>query len=200
MKHTIKFVLIIICWLLTFSVNAQFRIGLKGGVDIMNFSGKQSYNQEVNITIENSTSYSFYWGLITQYHFNNPFFIQSELLIAKQSGMVPNVISSYSSPTNAIQVPVYVGYKFNIASDLDILLGLGPYVAYGAPGVNSLKKEVKGSDFFNFGLASMTGIQWNRIVLTIGYDLTLSRQVDEIERKMGIKHTTFKLSAGYLFK
>jgi hypothetical protein len=112
--------------------------------------------------------------------------------------MVPNGLS-LSTPTNFIQLPAYVGYKYNVISKLDVLLGIGPYVAYGISGRNIFKEKISASDLFNFGMATMTGVQWNnKIQLSAGYDLNLDRQKSELEKERG-NYYTFKNSISLFY-
>lgn len=177
MKSKIYLLVVLLFNIYIYSVEARVDIGLKGGLNLSVMSGypDRMVNDGDGNWVKLSTSYvaSYHLGLIFQYHFDREFFIQPELLYSKQGrkDVCSTMNTSSVVSLSYIKLPVYGGYKYNVGENLDLLIGAGPYLAYGVSfGNDDFRKEYKKNDW---GVAFMGGIQWDNLQITIGAELGL---------------------------
>jgi hypothetical protein len=190
MFKKIIFVLIVALGASTFANAQNIKLGVKGGLNTSTISGFDKVIgllDDLDEAIEGieigdvSTSYKlgFHLGVVAQYESGN-FFLQPELLFS-QIGLSTKIEGkSERGNLNYLQLPVYAGYKTSVGDGLDLLLGAGPFVAYGISGTeNPFNKKDDGRlKRFDAGLSFMAGIQLDKIQIALGYDLGLVDMVD----------------------
>ena len=197
-------------------VSAQdFKFGVKAGLNTSTIGGFKDLWDSANeiggdiLSGNYSTSYKlgFHAGIVAQCDFGN-FFVQPELLFS-QIGVAEKLDSkTESSNLNYLQLPIYAGYKTPVGLGLDLLIGAGPYLGYGLSGTdNPFKKDEGMFKRFDAGLSFMGGIQFNKIQITLGYDLGLIDMMDMPDWKIAkdiaglssVKNQNIKVSLAYFF-
>ncbi|SHF85698.1 porin family protein [Dysgonomonas macrotermitis] len=100
-----------------------------------------------------------------------------------------------------LQVPLYVGYKFEVADNLSVYFSGGPYFAYGIGGkatietsLNGEKEKNKVDVFgdeawkrFDAGFSLLLGVERKRFSFNAGYDfgmVNVDRQYDVYNRNL----------------
>jgi len=206
-------VIFVLCLLTlgTIGSSAQLSYGVKAGLNTSTLSG---YSDLIGTAADMSgqdidfdTKYKlgFHAGIMAQ--LNSPvngLFIQSELLYSSLGLKVEMEDESETNNLNYIQLPIYVGYKIGAGVGLDIILGAGPYFGYGISGTGDA------FDMFNrfdCGLSAMGGIQYNKMQITVGYDLGLTdnmgvdgwKTAKVLAGFSSISNRNIKVSVGYFF-
>jgi len=213
MKTLFRVLTIIVASLtISLTTQAQVKFGVKGGLNASSIAGMEKFLKLGNEAggfgydkIETSYKLGFHAGLMAQIDLpgTNVFF-QPELLYSAQGvdaeadGESDNVSLGY------LQLPIYVGYKFNAGLGLDVIVGVGPYLAYGIYGNDDYFDTFKR---FDFGFSAMGGIQFNDLQITIGYDLGVINAADmdgwsdmkDAFDLSNICNRNFKVSVGYFF-
>ena len=147
----------------------KFQIGIKGGANISTISGIEEmfYMMDEEITVE--SIFGFHIGVVGQYNFSNGLFIQPEILYSYQGfkGDGEAIRLGY------IKIPVHLGYKIPTNNNFGVILGAGLYYAHGIHG-NGEDLTFEFFDRVDFGMSFLGGVQFNKMQLTIGYDLGLN--------------------------
>jgi hypothetical protein len=164
------------------------------------------------LSAEISTSYKagFHAGAVAQLDFGS-LFVQPELLFSNVGIITKYFGESETISLSYIQLPVYAGYKTQVGLNLDVLLGAGPYIAYGILGADDEFKKINGERYmkpFDAGLSFMGGIQFNNAIqITLGYDLGLVDMIawdhwkttKDALNLSSIRNGNIKVSFAYLF-
>ena len=192
------------------------KFGIKAGYNRSTMSGikdlNDSYNQldfveHLDVSVKNRNG--VHAGIVCQIKFSNNFFLQPELLYSLQGVKEIENTQNEEDITDLhyLQLPVYAGCAKNAGSNVDIIIGLGPYFGLGFAGSD----KTFGDDGFlrrgDFGLSAIGGVQINNIQLTIGYDLGLIDLIDSngwktVKDVLGlssVSNRNFKISMAYLF-
>lgn len=197
------------------NVNAQsledLRFGVTGGLNLSNMTNFDS-------------KASFHLGLKAEKSITENVFIEGSVLYsAKGAKMDFGDLGSNKINANYIEVPIHIGYVYNINPELDIRGSVGPYFAYGIGG----KMEVSESDWyydsyentkyntfsddsglkrFDLGLGFKAGVEYkNNYQLSIGYDFGLidtynkSKNEEDYDVTGTLKNSNFKVSVAYMF-
>jgi hypothetical protein len=208
MKQLFKLVIPAVFVLLAMSAQAQVKIGVKGGLNGSTISGFDALtNLEETISgYEVSSRAGFHAGIMANFSLPSNFFLQPELLFSLQGDKESFMNETGYNVLNYIQLPVYAGYKIKISNGLDVIVGIGPYFAYGLSGTddafNTLFKRL------DIGASALAGIQFNRLQITLGYDLGLTDMIDidgwktakDLLGLSSVCNRNVKLSIGYFFK
>jgi hypothetical protein len=133
--------IIFICFLL-FALNpvsaqtTKFQFGVKGGLNLS--------TALVNDASAMKFNYGYHIGGTVDYLFTPKFGLQSGLFFSKQGSIIDNLnISGYvggrpdfTHTFNQLylQIPLYVAFIKNISSNLNMIIGFGPYFGYGIGG------------------------------------------------------------------
>jgi hypothetical protein len=195
MKNLVKLSVVLAFLLIGFASQAQVSYGVKGGLNASTLSGFSK-------TVETKSKSGFHAGLVGQVALSSsPFFIQPELLFS-QEGTKEKVDKKFINHTlNYLQLPVYLGYKIDVGSDLNMIAGVGPYLAYGLSGTNKAFKERMSR--FDAGVSAMGGIQFEKIQITVGYDFGLTNirkgELKKAKDLSRISNRNLKVSIAYLF-
>ncbi|MBR8703863.1 hypothetical protein IX332_001024 [Porphyromonas levii] len=119
-----------------------------------------------------------------------------------------------------VDLPILANLRFDVDSRLNAFVNAGPYLAYGVGGsakygdktdtynpfkkTTILGKEIGGLRAFDWGLQVGAGVEYSRIMLTVGtqvglYDIT--PDIDILGIKAGTKNnnTSFFVTLGYRF-
>ncbi len=208
---TVKTLLFVVALFIGINANAQLGInplsfGIKGGVNMSNFSGdpedtsaKAGWN--AGITVDVSLPANFYIASGVELTTKGAKYKQSVVI----GGDAISLVEAKANPMY-IQVPVHLGYKIKAFPTTNIVFHGGPYWAYGISG----KTKVEGQkyDFFgsdaneakrnDFGLGFGAGVEFlGKITAGIGCDfglLNISR-VDNYT----VRNQNAYFSVGYKF-
>lgn len=210
MKKIRSFILLFLLGLVVTGVNAQsLKFGVKAGLNAATLSG---FDDLTNVMNElSSDAYStksrlgFHAGVVAQLDLPANLFLQPELLYSLQGIKGEINGESETDDLGYLQLPIYLGYKINVGMGLDVILGVGPYLGYGLHGTDDAFDET--FKRFDFGLSAMGGIQFNKLQITIGYDLGLTDNVDfagwetikDLADLSSISNRNFKVSLAYFF-
>ena len=168
---------------------AQFSVGLKGGLNFANLDVS-----DISGTYDNRTGYHL--GAFTQFKFTK-FAIQPEIIYSEQGAKVkdPN-LGSLESNFSYVNIPIIL--KLYTIGGLN--LQVGPqfgFLTSAEWGDESIKDELKGSDF-SVGL----GVGWDApfgLSLDARYNLGISDVSDVAAAQ--IKNQVWQISAGFkIFK
>lgn len=189
--------------ILLFSVNSYallpVSLGVKGGVNLSNFSGdlddtksKAGFNAGLTLDVDIPlTSFGITTGLE---------------LTTKGAKIDKKYFEDGKDATfNAmyLQVPIHANYKLSIAPTTKIVFHAGPYLAYGIGGKTKVEGEKEdtfgkdGFDKFDFGLGIGAGLQVWKFGVDLGWDLGLKNISGSSEGK--VKNQNAYLSFSYRF-
>ena len=179
---TIKVVLFAIALLIGVSASAQDQkiiFGVKGGLNLSTITG------DLN---ETKMKVGFNVGATLDYAFTPELYLMTGLEYTTK-GVKIDVEGDPSLNAAYLQLPIHLGYKFEIAENSKIVVHGGPFVAYGINGkykekdpesrveasVNTFDKMMKR---FDFGLGLGAGVEIGKINIGLGYDFGLVNVAD----------------------
>jgi len=197
-----------------FSANAQ-KVGF--GVQL---GGNLSGISEDPETADLSTKLGFQLGGFIDYSLTKDFFLKGGLLFITKGASYEETNSgakvSLTMNPMYIQVPIVIGYGFNVSDNFKIYANVGPYIAYGLGG--KVTTEISGTgtvldgetsaDFFtddvskfDFGARLGLGIELNKkIIIGFDYDLgLLNMNTGDNSDDYSVKNYTMGLTLGYRF-
>ncbi len=169
--------------------------GIKAGANLSTFGGdlkdtKYALRYQVGITADVALTNNLY--ILTGLDFQT-------------KGVKYNPKSAPNIKYNPmyLQLPVNIGYKFDLGSDIRLVVNAGPYVAYGIGGKaksDGEKQSVFGKNKFkrfDYGLTGGVGVEIGRIAINAGYEFGLANISDTKGSK--IKNRNPYLTVGYKF-
>lgn len=196
----LKLVLLTAALFIGMKANAQlipFSIGIKGGVNMSNFSGD----------VDNKSNRAgFNAGLTARLNLPASLYVASGVEItqkgAKYDGDNKNKVKA--NPLY-LQIPAHLGYKINLIPTTRLLIHAGPYWAYGIGGkvkTGGEKKDFFGSANYqakknDFGLGLGVGLEVWKFGVDVGYDFGLSNISRNSDVKM--RNRNGYLSFSYRF-
>ena len=182
MKTFIRTALIAIAVFVGMSASAQDKpltFGVKGGMNLSNFSGKASENSDAKI--------GFNVGVTVDYAFSSDVYLLTGLEFTTKGAKWEEGDEKLTLNPMYLQVPIHVGYKLTVAEDTRIVFHAGPYIAYGIAGKITAKKgslkesenifgsdEIQGLKRFDFGLGLGTAVEFGKFGIGLGYDFGLA--------------------------
>ena len=215
-------VLVIFC-MCGVSANAQFSVGVKGGLNASSIEEYGAYSLD--------TRAGFHAGIMAQYMFDDNWGLESGLYYSLLGGSEKEwdydhrlgvVEEDYMATANPsyLQLPVYAIYKFRVGNDIAIYPNLGLYLGYGLGG----KYDVKGvrynyqsrelvdvaenRDFFDdntnrldMGVGAGLNLQYKKFVVGLGYEQGFLK-INKHRFSYGNEdayNSNMKLSVGFMF-
>lgn len=212
----ISFLLALVTMVAT-SVQAQVSFGIRGGVNFSNINGKDAADDK----LENKLIPGFNAGVNVEIPVADEFFVQPGLLFSTK-GTKWDGSGNVKTTLGYIELPVNFLYKPDLGAG-KMLLGVGPYVAYGVTGKikgdNNLDEKVKFKKEITVLEAATNGAVYSKPFdaganVLVGYEFSnkLSAQlnaglglvdirtdVEGVSTKANYKNTTFGVSIGYRF-
>jgi len=196
MKKVFLFAFILLIGINVSAQDSPFRFGVKAG---MNMS---------NATIENKDAdpkfkIGYQIGLTVDYNFTQNWLIQSGLSFTTKGSKIDDFYAgemvggdgrgtTHTFNQQYLQLPVYAAYRVNVSDNFNIVIGAGPYMAYGiggkakyklndgtfGDGTNERKFSMFGSGKdnleqlkkFDFGLGLNVSAEFGKIVVGVGYE------------------------------
>ena len=194
--------------------------GVIGGVNYFNLVGDDS----VGDAVENDALLGFQGGVFMRIPLANQFYLQPGLLYVQKGAKNESDLGKITYRLSYAELPINFLYKAQVGAG-SILLGFGPYVAYGINGnvnVESgcvsldndivFQNEVAVTDpltnfyakrvdaganiFFGYELAGGLSVQFNAQLGMLDVNSDDNRVVDD---KTSIRNTGFGISLGYGF-
>lgn len=220
MKTTLCFLSILL--VMGFAASAQVSLGVQGGGVLSNASGDQS---SFNVDAKPQSKFSWQAGLMADLPLGEGGFrFMPELKYVNKgfkANSTVNILGQTTSITGSsnlgyLELPINFAYALDLGG-MKLVLGAGPYVAYGIGGKNKFEAKVNGSvvqsidDKVNFGSAedelkpfdyganAMAGLlMGNGLMIKANYSLGLANISN-------VSNSTFKnnylgLSLVYFFK
>jgi len=197
-----------------FSANAQ-KIGY--GVQLGgNLSGISQDPEAIDL----STKLGFQVGGFVDYSFANNLFLKANVLFvtkgASYEGTIMGAKVNLTMNPMYIQVPIVIGYGFNVGDNFKIYANVGPYIAYGIGGKTTTEISGTGTsedgetseDFFttdvskfDFGARLGLGVEiYKSFIIGFDYDLGLSNMnTASNSGDYSVKNYTMGLTLGYRF-
>jgi len=201
-------------------ISAQISVGVQGGVNFQNLNGKSADGD----ALENTMIPGFNAGLNIQIPVAPEFYFQPGILYSTKGAQHQGTLLTTTTKLSYIELPLNFVYKGSLGSGF-VLLGVGPYVAYGINGKViteggsvSLDSPVKFQN--NVELGDSPLVPYYKALdaggnIFIGYELAggifaqLNAQLGmldihpeyaiSINDKSVIKNTGFGVSLGYRF-
>jgi hypothetical protein len=199
--------------------NAQkTSFGLRGGLNLYNITGKNQNGDK----LDNKLKTGFNLGVNAEIPIGIDFFIQPGVLISAK-GASDFLQTKNDLNLNYVEVPINLLYKPDLGKG-KLLLGFGPYIAFGISGKykadNGGKRDVKfknditlaeamiGENYYLKGLDAggnfLFGYEWaNRFSVQLNAGLGLVNIYPKIDGetigKTNWKNTGFGVSIGYRF-
>lgn len=197
-----------------FTANAQ-KIGY--GVQL---GGNLSGISEDPETADLSTKLGFQVGGFVDYSLTKALFLKANVLfITKGASYEETTMGAKVSLTMNpmyIQVPIVIGYGYNISNNFKIYANVGPYIAFGIGGKTTTEISGTGTsldgetseDFFtddvskfDFGARLGLGVELNKkFIIGFDYDLgLLNMNTGDNSDDYSVKNYTMGLTLGYKF-
>ena len=210
-----KFIALFIFCTLVGIANAQFSVGVKGGLNVSSIEEYGTYSLDSRV--------GFHGGLMLQYMFTDNWGLESGLYYSLMGGKEKEKdydhqdrIDDYTASANPsyLQLPLYAIYKFNVAPELYLYPALGAYFGYGLSGKLDVKGKENGvditakGDFFNdatnkldMGVGAGLNLQYKKFVVGLGYEHGLLKinKHDFPYEEENAYNSNVKLSVGVLF-
>lgn len=181
--------------------------GIRAGINFQNLNGKNEFGD----TRSNSLRVGYNAGINVEIPIAPDFYIQPGLLFSTKGAKMKN---SYSVHLYYLELPVNLLFKPLLGTG-HLLLGFGPYLAYGLGGTakfNGNSTSVKfenNTDPFSVGIAYkpldaganlLAGYEFsNRLSFQLNAQLGLVDISPDYPNKATVKNTGFGISAGYRF-
>lgn len=206
-----KYITVALALLITTAVNAQVRIGVKGG---WNYTGTVAkYNQ-----VKQSSGYSngFSIGAMAKIPFDGVLHFAPSVMINRRGFVINNPAGSTNkaeqySMTYLDLIPA-LSTEF-IKGDNAFSISAGPVFGFtnfgklkitdgtGVKGSQNLKFGFGGYGWFDLGISSSVGCRLNKVSIDVGYYLGLAN-INNNEETDGrnMQHRMASITIGYYFK
>lgn len=164
-------------------VNAQSyppEIGIKGGLNISNYTGNYYWDK--------SAKAGFNIGLTIDYQLVPDLYFMSGLEYTTKGTnfKTRNTYEQYRQNIGYIQIPIHLGYKYEVAPDTRFVIHAGPYMAVATNGSDTgngysydlfnerdTEKEYQPKRF-DAGLGLGAGLEFGKIGFDLSYDFGLT--------------------------
>ncbi|HEY3370680.1 MAG TPA: outer membrane beta-barrel protein [Prolixibacteraceae bacterium] len=193
------------------SSNAQFKIGLTGGVDFPKMSVRREYQNDFRIMVNPG----FHVGLASRCQVSENLSIATDLILSRKGlsqsfheigfpiGGITDSVKNIDVSLYYIEMPVLMEFKARFEK-MNVLFGIGPYVAYGLKGAVDLdiyarsgdihySEDVRWSKYNAF-----TGNMGERVVYESGYS-----QIKRLDYgpalRFGVEFNSLVLSAEFKY-
>ncbi len=119
----------------TTAANAQFSINPEAGINLANVSASTATNSKMNM--------GFKVGAMANYTIYRGFYIEPGVMYSvkgyKQEASLLGITSTAKTSLNYLEVPINLGYQFDMGDAGGVFVSAGPYLGFGLSG------KVKGS-------------------------------------------------------
>jgi hypothetical protein len=179
------------------SAQAQFKFGVRGGLNLtnMSFGTKKSGGL---IRTDTKVKPGFQIGAVGDYSLSEAFAIQPALVFTTQGCGIKD--SDEKETLYYLQLPVNAQYKIDLGGT-KLLLQAGPYLGYGLGGKYEDYDIKMGSDgdykALDFGIGVGAGFQFGKLQAGAGYNIGIA----DIENSeyISAKNSCLVITLTYLF-
>ena len=170
----------------------------------------------VNINKENRTGFSatdgllgYHFGVQAEYFLKNNIYFSSSLLFIQKGSKIDTTMPEDNTPltikkrNHYLEIPIHVGYKWNMSQNFALLGSVGPYIGVGLFGkqkgsqgttVNLYKHE--GDKRFEMGFSSNINIQiYEHYRFGVGYHHAFTNA----QKWTGDENRNITFSLSYIF-
>ncbi|MDO5664814.1 MAG: porin family protein [Bacteroidia bacterium] len=127
------------------AASAQLSLGVKGGVNMSNFTGKEVKDTKMKLgfNVGVSADYEFMPNMAIQ---SGLYFVTKGATLAEKEEELLGLKVKSSIALNAmyLQVPVHFAYKLDVTPGTRLVFHAGPYIAYGVGGKTKAKIKISG--------------------------------------------------------
>lgn len=209
-KNLIAAAVLLLTGSFTSNVNAQeeskLRLGAGIGINLNSISNN----------VGGSSKIGFNLGMKADYFFNKQIYFASGLFFTqKNAGSVmagehDKEIYTTTEKWNYLEVPLHIGYRYEIVDGVAFFGEVGPYIAVavsakekvGGKSYNLFSKNALDTDYkakrFNAGIGIHAGMDFGRLQGRLGYDFGLTKLYG-LQGMPSQKHGTFTVGAAYFF-
>ncbi len=196
--------------------NSAIQFGVKGGVSLSNFGGS-----DINKLDDKNALVGFIGGVTLDVPFTESVYLTTGLEYvmkgAKYESTGSVASSSLKFTPSYLQVPVHVAVKIPVASETKVVLGVGPYFAYGVAGKVKGEGSLLGitgsseTDFFgdnsvakrfDMGAGINAGVEFGKLSISLGYDLgflnILNKDNNDVQDQFSDNSPSLRNQSGYL--
>ncbi|OJU56593.1 MAG: hypothetical protein BGN96_14370 [Bacteroidales bacterium 45-6] len=218
MKKAWIFPLTAILLLSVSSINAQntAEFGIKGGVTLSNFGGDKIKDLD-----SKNANLGFIGGITLDLPIASNFYLFTgvEYVIkgAKYESKSGSASASLKLTPTYLQMPLHLGVKLPITDNTKVVLGVGPYFAYGIGGKVKGEGTAGGitygdkTDFFgdnsfakrfDVGAGINAGLEFGKLSFSLGYDLgflnILNKNSDNLNNQFNDSSPSLRNQSAYL--
>jgi Outer membrane protein beta-barrel domain len=132
MKNRLSSIALILMLSASFTIaqeKTKISFGILGGANYQNLNGKLSSGDK----LQNDMLLGFHGGVNVQIPIAPEFYFQPGVMFAIKGAKSTNTLGTETTKLNYIEVPLNLVYKGSIGNGF-VMLGFGPYVAYGISG------------------------------------------------------------------
>lgn len=218
MKKVFKASLLAVALLAGVNVYAQDapQFGIKAGASLSNFGGS-----DVNELNDKNAKFGFIGGITVDLPITENLYILSGLEFVTKGAKFESkgdiISASLKLNPTYLQLPIHIAYKIPVTETTKVVLGVGPYLAYGIGG----KVKAEGSitsfngssevDFFgddgyakrfDLGAGINAGLEFGKLGFSLGYDLgflnILKKDNNKISEQFDDNSPSLRNQAAYL--
>lgn len=189
MKKILFFALMaVIAMTASAQVEQGFRMGVRvqGGV--------------TNVVCEgDKMTFGYGLGWVAEYNFNPKLYLQSGIAfedIAHKEDAIDGTLNAYY-----LQLPIHVGYRFNLTDNVPLFIQAGPTLAYGIAGTKIEWYDGGETNYFDvakrfdLGLGGRVGVEFSKFQISVGTNYGVLDAFDGA----GAHNLSINLGLGYMF-
>ena len=195
-----KYALVVLLALISTVTFAQVSWNVKGGLNLSSYMGKNSDNSEIKLGGR--------VGIGMEYAINDMVSFQPSLFYttkgAKYSGSASylgiNADADLRVTQMYLEMPIDLQLRFKVADDMNLIVGAGPYIAYGVGGKTKLSGNIAGykgnTDWDTFGDDGLRrfdaganiefGMEFNPIIVGVNTQLGFCNVTENGPKNMNI--------------
>lgn len=188
-----KFLILAVAIIISLAASAQvekgFRMGVNANVGMSNVTDRDA-----------SLKISYGIGWVAEYNFTESSFISSgiNLNMLGAKNMLNGAISGTLNVAY-LQVPIHIGYRFNIANATSLFVQAGPTIGVGLFGSDIKDSDEQFNYFdvakrFDLGVGGRIGVEFSKVLVSAGADYGVLKVFDG-----GAHNINFNLGITYMF-
>jgi len=144
-RRRLKFIfLVVLVVLTTKTAYMQVSFGVRGGLNLQNINGED----EMGDKLKNKLKPGFHAGVDVAFPIARDFYLQPGLFFSTKGAADLNEIEDLNLNISYLELPIHLVYKPQLGTG-KIILGFGPYLAYGIAGKVKFNDEEEDIVFTN---------------------------------------------------
>jgi hypothetical protein len=198
---TVLTIVVLIAWHFTSAQEDNLTLGVKGGFGMSTFQDTQHTKSKPGLVA----------GVTVDYNIASGLYILSGIeYIVKGTKVDGGGGNGDRANLNYLQLPVHIGYKYELMPGIKLVADIGPYLAYGIGGEikykaigNTEAYETNSFDNgvykrFDLGMGLGVGAEVNQINIRIGYDYGMLK-IQDFSAVKDIQNASVTFTLGYKF-